>query len=92
MKLGTLIVGDADLAFCNNVNCLDRFFWIRDGSCGVPVKGQSFNQIWTCLGLFGPKRVQVVPVKGKRYDLDWIDLGQWKIWLLGNVPLDINWG
>ena len=56
LKLGTLIVGDSDLAFCNNVNCLDRFFWIRDGSCGVPVKGQSFNQVWTVLGFFGPKR------------------------------------
>ena len=39
----------------NNVNCLDRFFWIKDGSCGVPVKGQSFNQIWTCLGLLAQK-------------------------------------
>ena len=54
-KLGTLIVGDADLACCNNVNCLDRFFWIKDGSCDVSVKRQSFNQVWTCLGLFGPK-------------------------------------
>ena len=61
----TLIVEDVDLAFCNNVNCLDRFFWIRDGSCGVPVKGQSFNQIWTCLGLFWPKVVHVAPVKEK---------------------------
>ena len=40
LKLGTLIVGDADLAFCNNVNCLDRFFWIRDDSCDVSLKGQ----------------------------------------------------
>ena len=31
------------------MNCLDRFFWIRDGLCDVPVKGQSSNQIWTCL-------------------------------------------
>ena len=44
-RLGTLIVGDVDLVCRNNVNYLDRFFLIRDGSCGVPVKGQSFNQI-----------------------------------------------
>ena len=25
-KLGTLVIGDADLACCNNANCLDRFF------------------------------------------------------------------
>ena len=59
LKLGTLIVGDVDLAFCNNVNCLDRFFWIRDDSCDVSVKGQSFNQIWNCLGLFSPKRFRL---------------------------------
>ena len=63
-KLGTLIVGDADLAFCNNVNCLDRFFWIRDVSCGILVKGKSFNQVYTCLGLFWLEKVQIVPVKG----------------------------
>ena len=37
------------------MNCLDRFFWIRDGLCGVPVKGQSFNQVWTCLVLLARK-------------------------------------
>ena len=44
-RLGTLIVGDANLACCNNVNCLNRFLWIRDGSCDVPVKGLDFNQV-----------------------------------------------
>ena len=42
-------MGDADLVCHNNVNCLDRFFWIRDGLCDVPIKGQSFNQVWTGL-------------------------------------------
>ena len=65
-RLGNLIVGDADLACCNNVNCLDRFFWIRNGLCGVPVKGQSFNQVWTCLGLFGPKEFKL-PSERKGY-------------------------
>ena len=63
-RLGTLIVGDADLVCRNNVNCLDRFFWIKDGSCGIPIKGQSFNHIWTCLGLFGPKWF-ILPSEGK---------------------------
>ena len=87
------------------MNCLDRFFWIRDGFCDVPVKGQSFNQVWTCLvfltrkgsgcpnegkflskekalvrfGLswhFWPKMVQVAPIKGKKYESIWTDLGQ----------------
>ena len=79
LKLGTLIVGDVDLAFCNNVNCLDRFFWIRDGLCGVPVKGQSFNQVWTVLGLFGLKGFRLpqwreVLVKGKGFSQIWIIL------------------
>ena len=43
--LGTLIVGDADLMCCNNTNSLDRLFWIRDVSCGIPVKGKGFNQV-----------------------------------------------
>ena len=50
-RLGTLIVGDADLMCCNNTNSLDRLFWIRDVSCGIPVKGKGFSQIWIILGL-----------------------------------------
>ena len=71
-----MIVGDADLTCCNNVNCLDRFFWIRDGSCDVPVRvlirfGLS--------GLFGPKGFKLlqwreVLVKGKGFSQIWIIL------------------
>ena len=46
-----------------------------------------FGLVW----VFWPERVQVAPVKVKRNKLDWIDLEQWKIWLLGNVSLDTNW-
>ena len=79
LKLGTLIVGDADLAFCNNVNCFDRFLWIKDGSCGIPVKGQSFNQVWTCL-VFLARKGSSYPNEGKflskekalvRFGLSW---------------------
>ena len=56
--------GDADLICCNKVNCLDRFFWIKNGLCDVPVKGQNSNQVWTCLGPFGPKGFRL-PSEGK---------------------------
>ena len=70
---------DADLACFNNSNCLDRFFWIRNGLCDVPVKGQSSNQVWICSGLFGPKGFKL-PSEGKffskekaliRFELSW---------------------
>ena len=73
-RLGTLIVRDADLVCRNNVNSLDKFFWIRNGSCGVLVKGHGFNQVWTVLS-FWPKVVHIAPVKGKKYESDWTDLG-----------------
>ena len=41
---------------------------------------------------FWPKVVQVVSVEEKKYESNWTDLGQWKVWLSGNVPLDVNWG
>ena len=64
--------GDNDLIYCNNVNCLDGFFWIRDVSCGIPVKGQSFNQVWICSGLFGLKGFRFPQWKEKMWvKLDW---------------------
>ena len=62
-----------------NVNCLDRFFWIRNGLCDVLVKGQSFNQVWTCL-VFLARKGSSCPNEGKflskeralvRFGLSW---------------------
>ena len=70
-----------------NVNCLDRFFWIRDGLCDVPVKGQSFNQIWICLGLFGPKGFKLPQSKSmSQIELSWGN-GKSGFWIMKKVTL-----
>ena len=64
---------------------LTRLFWIKV-ICVVPVNGYGFSPIGIVLGLLA-QRGSGCPSQGKRYESDGTALGQWKILLLGNVPL-----
>ena len=87
-RLGTLIVGDANLMAIWTV--LIEFFWSKV-VCIVLVKRQGFTQIWTVL-VFLAQNGYIASVKGKDFSQIWTNLGGDKILLLGNVPLDINQG